>query len=322
LKIDGISRTGFILDTRQKPLCVNAPAKLNLGLRVIGRREDGYHFLESLFWPVDLSDTLIIQEGPFSVRTHWADGALRTGLLPEEKENLVSRAGALLGIPLAEVQIEKRIPLGAGLGGGSSDAGAFLRWALEKQIASPMQVEHAALSLGADVPFFLRDQPAWVEGVGEKRNWLEVSPAVRDSLSFLLVVPPFEIATPFVFRAFRQNSCVFSESQPGLRGEVTWENLKPYLAGAENSLEPIVEKNFPLIADILSTLRKTPCLYAGLSGSGSTCFAAYASTEQAREKAQELSLFFRRTSCSSVLVKTYAGLRVQQSKESPWKSPK
>lgn len=164
-------------------LSVAAPAKLNLGLRVLGRRPDGYHLLRSEFVCIGLWDVLRVRVSPAAEP---AVELAATGLdVPPGDANLAVRAADLfLAATGARVRVEigldKRIPLGAGLGGGSSDAGAVLR-ALNRLLepVPPARLREWALSLGADVPFFLDGRPALVEGIGERlsplRSWPRAS---------------------------------------------------------------------------------------------------------------------------------------------------
>lgn len=189
-------------------LLVLAYAKLNLVLRVVGRRPDGYHLLQSLFCAVDMADEIelwpiprgIVLEGP-------------AGLGPVE-ENLAYRAArALLGGSGLGVRIvlKKGIPVGAGLGGGSSDAAAVLAglnalYALGKTEEELMEL---GMKIGADVPFFLGRSPAWVEGIGERITPLDmVVPFV-----FLIAVPPYPCPTAEVYRLY--DALGLSPSPPG-----------------------------------------------------------------------------------------------------------
>ena len=164
-----------------------APAKLTVSLRVRGRRPDGYHELEAEMVSLDLCDRLVVDpagEGvEVSVGGPWA-GALTTGV-----DNLVSRALALVG-RTAHVHLEKRIPVGGGLGGGSADAAAVLRWAGRTDLAE-------AAGLGADVPFCVRGGRALVRGVGER-----VEPLPFAERSFVLLVLPFPVDTAAAYRAW------------------------------------------------------------------------------------------------------------------------
>ena len=172
-----------------------APAKLTRTLRITGRRADGYHLLSSEMVAVDLADELEIEEGPSALevedRIAWVySGTGRPGLdVPVDASNLVLRALSLCGRQ-ARIHLIKHIPARAGLGGGSSDAAAVLRWA-------GFQREVEAATLGADVPFCVRGGRAVVTGIGDV-----VEPLGDEDLHFVVVAPGFGVATPDVYRAF------------------------------------------------------------------------------------------------------------------------
>jgi 4-diphosphocytidyl-2-C-methyl-D-erythritol kinase len=158
---------------------VLAPAKLTVSLRITGVRHDGYHLLDAEMVTIDLADTLTFDEG---------DGLEIVGVdVAADDSNLVRRALALIGRQ-AHVRVQKRIPPGAGLGGGSADAAAVLRWAGIDDLK-------AAADLGADVPFCLRGGRARVTGVGE-----QVAPLPFEPRTFTLVIPPFGCSTVDVYR--------------------------------------------------------------------------------------------------------------------------
>jgi 4-diphosphocytidyl-2-C-methyl-D-erythritol kinase len=304
--------TAQILHTRQKTTCLPSPAKLNLGLRVVGRRADGYHLIESLFWPLAFGDELWVKgEGPLKVEAAWEpDAPRKLPPAPQGEENLVFRAVERTLGPQAPLSIEirKRIPLGAGLGGGSSNAGVLIKYLVDTGKVAPQEGERAALSLGADVPFFLGCRPTWVSGIGENRHALEVHADVRESLSFLLIVPPKETPTPVVFAKFRQLGVPFAPSRPLPPGRpLNWKGLERHLSEAENSLQGVAAMEYPLLADILSRLAKLPTLYSGLSGTGSTCFAVFRDLATAQECAQDLQSFCRKSDCKSITTRTFVG---------------
>ena len=175
-----------------------APAKLNLFLHVVGRRADGYHELQTVFQFLDLADRVrIARRDDTRVR--------RTAAIPgvEEADDLVVRAARLLrdasGVEAgADIGVEKRIPLGGGLGGGSSDAAAALV-GLDRLWGLGMGTDRLAalgLKLGADVPVFVRGRAAWAEGVGER-----LVPVVLERPWYVLLVLPFTVSTAEVFRA-------------------------------------------------------------------------------------------------------------------------
>lgn len=239
---------------------VPAPAKLNLFLHVTGRRDDGYHLLQSVFMLVDWCDTL-----HFECRT---DGQIvrqdLTVKLPEE--DLITRAARLLqrhtGCTLgAHIAIEKRIPAQAGMGGGSSDAASCLLalnrlWDLQLPLYT---LEQLGLQLGADVPFFLRGHNAWVEGVGELITPIALPPA-----RFCILKPSIGLETAQIFRDPRLNRT----TKPAILSVFAAE---PYDFG-RNDLQPVAEVLCPEVSQALACLSKAG-MNARMTGSGSAVFA-------------------------------------------------
>jgi 4-diphosphocytidyl-2-C-methyl-D-erythritol kinase len=168
---------------------VTAPAKLTLSLRVTGRRADGYHQLDAEMVTIDLFDSLTFAPGDELSIVDEVVGSVGARSISTGPDNLVARALALVG-RRASVQMVKRIPPGAGLGGGSADAAAVLRWA---RWADPTM----ALGLGSDVPFCLRGGRARVTGVGEK-----IVPLAYQARRFMLLVPPLSVSTAAVYEAW------------------------------------------------------------------------------------------------------------------------
>jgi 4-diphosphocytidyl-2-C-methyl-D-erythritol kinase len=236
-----------------------APAKLNLFLHVVGRRPDGYHELQTLFELVDLTDELQVD-----VR---ADGEIHriggpTGV--PAGQDLVVRAARLLkqasGSPLgADLALTKRIPLGGGLGGGSSDAATTLAAlnALWGTGASADDLARLGLALGADVPVFLFGRSAWAEGVGERLTAVDLPPRW-----YAIVRPPVAVSTAEVFQA------------PELTRNSPRTTIRGFLeAGGRNDCEPVVAARYPEVRDALDRLgRFGP---ARLTGTGSCVFAAF-----------------------------------------------
>jgi 4-diphosphocytidyl-2-C-methyl-D-erythritol kinase len=167
---------------------VLAPAKLTVSLRVTGVRPDGYHELDAEMVTLSLADELVLQDGGSGLSVDAEPGA-RAGDLPDPRQNLVERALVACG-RRAAVHLTKRIPLGGGLGGGSADAAAVLRWA---DCVDP----DLAVRLGADVPFCVVGGRARVEGVGER-----VTPLPFEARDYLLLLPPFGVDTALVYRAW------------------------------------------------------------------------------------------------------------------------
>jgi len=255
-------------------LRVLAYAKLNLVLRVVGRRDDGYHLLQTLMCAVDLADELHLREAEgISLRVEGLEIPPGEDLVLRAVRLLAERTGMGKGV---HVRLVKRIPAGAGLGGGSSDAAAALAglnrlWGLG---LSRAELQEIGLELGADVPFFFSDSPAWAEGVGEK-----LTPAnVPLPAAFLILVPPFPCPTPAVYRLYDELGIPFS-------CPVRLEGEPP---GWENDLWPAAVRLRPELGRLRARLEAQNSLGVGMTGSGSALFCAFTSRDQAGKAAQSL----------------------------------
>ncbi len=244
-------------------LSVRAHAKLNLGLRVVGRRPDGYHLLQSTMVALDLADTLLFTVRGIRCVVHCEPecGIPTThNLVLRALRAILSHAEVDVGI---EVTLRKRIPLGAGLGGGSSDAAAALVGAnlLLGLGLSDEDLHALASGLGADVPFFLGPSPAWMEGIGDR---LRATP-VQLPAAFLLLLPPHGCATPEVYRLYDDQGHAWSP--PSLPRET------PQF---DNDLYPAAAALYPELDGYRKLLAEDPhAIGTGLSRSGSCLFAAY-----------------------------------------------
>ncbi len=258
----------------------SAHAKVNLWLKVVGRRSDGYHLLDSLVAFVDLADTLEVRP---SDRLSLELAGPRVGELAGESDNLVLKAAHLLAdragvAPLASIRLGKHIPVAAGLGGGSADAAAALRALSDLwRVALPEEeLFDLAASLGADVPMCLAGRTALVSGIGER---LQSAPALPPA-SILLINPGIALPTRQVFEARRGS---FSTSVPVMQ---PWRDLAEFVAAlAErgNDLGEAAISLRPVISEVLAFLRCSDgARYAAMSGSGATCFALYDSLDAAR----------------------------------------
>lgn len=261
-----------------------APAKLNLFLHITGRRDDGYHLLESLFVFTSFGDEITITSADTISLT--INGPFASIIACEKIEkNLVYRAALLLQKKYAVKQgahiiLTKNIPVGAGLGGGSSDAAAVLKalnqfWQL--QIDSET-LATMGLSLGADIPACIVEKPALVFGIGD-----QVTPiAFPFSLSVLLINPNKSLSTPMVFQAYKETNTPFSASEHINRFE-DLNTLFAFLKKTRNDLEAAAIQLQPDIQIILSTLKQnTRCELARMSGSGATCFALFRNHDEAQ----------------------------------------
>jgi 4-diphosphocytidyl-2-C-methyl-D-erythritol kinase len=247
-----------------------APAKLNLFLHVVGRRRDGYHLLQSVFTLIDLHDRL-----RFRVRE---DGAIErvnevAGVAADQ--DLAVRAARLLqeasGVPQgADIEIDKRIPMGGGLGGGSSDAATVLL-ALNRLWKTGFDREALAEiggGLGADVPFFIFGRPAWAEGIGDRLRDIDVPPAW-----YVVLTPPASVPTQSVYTAPE----LTRNTEPLKMEDFSAQPRDPRF---HNDLESVVTERFPVVREHLEWLRKHG--NARMTGSGGCVFAAFDSRDAAQ----------------------------------------
>ena len=268
-------------------ITLKAPAKVNLCLKVVRRREDGYHDIESLFQPLELCDTLILgrtQRPGVSLDCPGSD-------LPCDRRNLAYRAAELFlektgrdgGLSII---LHKSIPLAAGLGGGSSDAAAVLKGAdlLHGRRLTDRALEKLGRELGADVPFFIKAAPSWAGGVGDI-----LRPARLPNFHYVLVNPGFEVATAWVYGALRK-PLTLSRGLDTFRARTAvydgWETLAQ--EDLVNDLETVVEKAHPLIGRIRQELISAGARLARMSGSGPTVFGLFEGEEEAREAAERM----------------------------------
>lgn len=267
-----------------RPLVVAARAKVNLHLDVGPRRKDGYHDLKTLFQEVSLHDTLRVSltRGATTLRVVPAG-------LPTGSDNLVVRALESLRKALKaktgfSARLDKRIPVGAGLGGGSADAAAALLagWSLLKgrgrapsRRSPPPLLSRLARKLGADVPFFLRGGTAWGEGIGEKltqvpgcpRRWL------------VLVYPRVHVNTALAYRLLDASR----GRRPSRRERFDATSLRP-----KNSFEPVILRRFRPVAAARDALAAAGCSGVMMSGSGSAVFGFVESRKDGERVARRL----------------------------------
>jgi 4-diphosphocytidyl-2-C-methyl-D-erythritol kinase len=269
-----LARFAFV---KAAPLEKSSPCKVNLLLNILGRRADGFHELETVLQPVNVCDRLIFERCGAAV-----DLSCNDTTLPVDGRNLVHRA-AVAFLSAAKIsngvriRLEKRIPLAAGLGGGSGNAATTLL-ALNELFDRPLpaaELEELAAALGSDVPFFLQNRPALGTGRGEKIQALDPFPALRGK-AFLLIHPGFGISTPWAY----QNLARFPEALNGrpnraqkLVAKLQAGDLSVASAEFYNSLEAPALEKYPVLALFQEFLRANGALAALMSGSGSTTFA-------------------------------------------------
>ncbi len=274
-----------------------APAKLNLGLRVTGRRDDGYHTLESVFVPLELGDRLEVSLG--AGRGVSLELAGEAAGVPAGEANLAWRAARSFaeaaGLAASvHVRLEKLLPPAAGLGGGSSDAGAVLR-ALAKLrpgALAPDALAELALALGADVPFFLDPRPAIVTGIGER---IEPLAGLRQ-LDLLLARPEGGLSTAAVYAAWDADPISLTpagaryslsrlSASLGENGRLDADALARLVA---NDLEPSATRSCPDIARLREAMGEVGARVVGMSGSGPTVYGIFESGADARRAREAL----------------------------------
>lgn len=255
-----------------------APAKINLTLHVTGQRSDGYHLLDSLVVFAGIGDRLWFDKGAqmgMDVSGPFARG------VPVDARNLVWRAAALVGV-VGHIRLEKNLPHGAGLGGGSADAAAMLRCGFGERVDNP--AIEGALTLGADVPVCLNDAPQRMQGIGERLSMVGLMPAC----DIVLVNPGVAVPTGDVFDRLE------TKTNPEMDGVVGWNNLEQlvaWLAGQRNDLEKPACAVAPVIAEVLEALADG--MLARMSGSGSTCFGIYPDSAAADRAAARIRAMYR-----------------------------
>ena len=266
---------------------VDAPAKLNLYLHVTGRRADGYHELDSLVTFAALGDTLEI--APAETLELGLSGPFASSL--GEGDNLAVQAAAALAERLGRpadlrIALEKRVPVAAGLGGGSADAAAVLRglarlWRLDPGHGDIL--DEVALGLGADVPVCLHRRAAFMAGIGERLS----APPSLPACAALLVNPGVPVPTGAVFAGRRgpySGADSFDESPADAVA------LAALLRERRNDLEAPALAQVPAIGRVLARLRQAPgCLLARMSGSGGTCFGLFAGEAEATAAARAIA---------------------------------
>lgn len=246
-------------------LSLPAPAKLNLFLHITGRRADGYHLLQTLFQFLDHGDTLHFtprEDGQIRLLTELPGVAAEDNLILRAARRLQQVSGTRLG---ADIVLDKRLPMGGGIGGGSSDAATTLV-GLDHLWQTDLGEDRLAalgLELGADVPVFVRGRAAWAEGVGEQLTPVEV-----DEPWYLVVVPPCHVSTAEIF------------SDERLTRDTTPITLAAFREhGGRNDCLPVVTARYPEIRNTLILLNKF--CEAKMTGTGSCLFGAFPNEREA-----------------------------------------
>jgi len=279
-------------------ISVAAPAKVNFGLAILGRRPDGYHDILSVFQAVSWADHLALDATPsgITVACSQPEG---WPPVPAGRDNLVWRAAELVARHFRRphgvaIRLEKRIPAGAGLGGGSSDAAATLRalaalWEIDAKETEWLDL---CARLGSDVPFFFHalgpgsSGTAIVEGRGERIRMLPP----QEPLILVIAVPTTSVSTAWAYRQvqppYRDHAAYRARVEALAAGTMT---LRTFCRELENDFEPIVERHVPAIAELHRGLVEAGAVTALMSGSGSAVFGIFGDRAQAERAVGELA---------------------------------
>ncbi|MCB1586598.1 MAG: 4-(cytidine 5'-diphospho)-2-C-methyl-D-erythritol kinase [Xanthomonadales bacterium] len=261
-----------------------SPAKINLMLRVLGQREDGYHILQTYFQLLDWGDGMqfdLLDSNTIEIEGNFGNLPIQDNLIYKAAEMLLPFRKVPKGI---RIEVEKRIPQGSGLGGGSSNAGTTLRvlnelWQCE---LSQKQLLEFAVKLGADVPVFVFNKSAMAGGVGEKLNEYEI-----EKKYYVLIFPPVSISTADVFKSseLQRNQKPIETEQ--IHNQNFWTN----------ACLPVVLNHFPEVKEIYETSSRYAPTY--MSGTGSTLFTSFNSKSEAQEYINKCPVDWKMIVCHS-----------------------
>ena len=262
---------------------LKAPAKINIGLRVLSKRKDGFHNIETVFYPISIFDFVSLKLSSSDIDAIEVIVIHGKNIkLPKIKneDNICFNAAALFlkkfkitGHYKIEITIRKNIPVGAGLGGGSSDAAAVLKiMAKHFRLSAGRKrlLPKLALELGSDVPFFLAAKPAYAQSRGEKLTPL---PKFRIPYKILVVNPGIHVSTPWAFQRLQVSSYRLQVEKNSLSDTKTFRisETKKYT----NDFERVVFKKYPAIGKIKDLMRESGAEFSLMSGSGSTVYGFY-----------------------------------------------
>lgn len=249
-------------------------AKINIGLNVLEKRTDGYHNIETIFYPIGLKDELYVSKSEF-VYARKVDYNLEVfgaEVTDNPEKNLIIKALRLLqkdfDIEPIDIQLRKNIPLGAGLGGGSSDAANMLKAlnGLFELHLNDQELEKYAVKLGADCPVFIRNKPIFASGIGDVFLPVEIS---LEGYHFILVKPEVHVSTPEAYASV-------TPRYPEIKIlEIIKEPVSEWKKYLKNDFETAVFNKYPVIKQIKDTLYDMGAVYASMSGSGSSVYGLF-----------------------------------------------
>lgn len=262
-------------------------SKINLLLNVLNRRADGYHELDTIFYPLQNPADVLTMDFHGDSTEKVTIQCDTPGVPLDPASNLCGKAvyayckAAKIPVPACTIHLEKHIPCAGGMGGGSSDCAAVLQLLQEKfALLTDVQLAETALSLGADVPFFLRRTPSRAGGVGEKLTSLENIP---EDLPILLAASDFPISAKWAYQQWQSSYAFPADQAEKLIAALQKKDLETAARYIGNSLAFAAFRKFPLLQRIKNEFYKSGALCAELSGSGPTIFSLYPSMDAAEE---------------------------------------
>jgi 4-diphosphocytidyl-2-C-methyl-D-erythritol kinase len=250
-------------------------AKINLGLNIVSKRSDGYHNLETVFYPVGLKDALEIVPSASGEKYRFFQSGIH--IQGNVDDNLVIKALNLMSeereIPPVDIHLLKKIPFGAGLGGGSSDAAFMLRLlndTFQLQYSDEKLMQFAA-RIGADCPFFIKNRPAFAIGIGDELEEININ---LDNYFFVLIKPPIAVPTKDAY-------AMIVPQQPGISlKKIVQQPVYEWKNVMKNDFEAPVFKKYPEICALKNRLYDLGAIYASMSGSGSSVFGIFEKKNQ------------------------------------------
>jgi 4-diphosphocytidyl-2-C-methyl-D-erythritol kinase len=258
-------------------MIVRAPAKINIGLNVISKRDDGYHNIETVFYPLNLSDEINIEASDKLNFTSSDPLLSEDNLILKAVELLEQKAGRIFNL---DIHLKKNIPVGAGLGGGSSDAAAVMLYLNDvyKLNIPQAELKETALKLGSDVPFFLNPVPSFAESRGEMVEPLNFN----IPYPILIVNPGIHISTKKAYDRIIPSKPLYNLKQT-FQASVDYSNLKELVT---NDFEKVIFEEFLEIAEIKSRMYYMGSLFSLMTGSGSTVFGIFPDLQTAEAAAE------------------------------------
>jgi len=259
-------------------------AKINIGLNILNRRSDGYHNLETIFFPVKVKDALeVIESDELSFESSGIE------IPGHANENLCLKAFHLINddydIPPVAIHLHKGIPIGAGLGGGSADAAFFIKLINEKfgLDLSVAQMENYARALGADCAFFIRNQPVFAFAKGDEFADVDLD---LSGYYIVLVMPPVHVSTGEAYRGVKPHQPEISLKELSSKPIDQWRGF------IKNDFEESIFKNHPSIRGVKSALYEAGALYASMSGSGASVYGIFNKEVSLKELEQNNKVYY------------------------------